>query len=171
MSNWTWEWAVILGFGPVVLFLVIPMTITYFVNKKEITADQQKREIEEVNQAVPFTSVPEAKKQALSGIVKIILGYSAYFVIVVPILVLLLGKIHYGPNIPYLIFLSATGIPWLACFVQSLMRAENQRLRLKASNLAPRASSIFTINGIVLVPFILLVMIAVVLRISNQILR
>ncbi len=171
MSNWTWEWAVILGFGPAVLFLIIPMTITYFVNKKEITADQKKREIEEIRRAEPFTDGSEANKQAFSGNIKIMFGYGAYFIIVVPILVLLLGKIHYGPNIPYLIFLSATGIPWLACFVQSLMRAENQRLRFKASNLSPRSPSIFSINGIVLVPFILLVMIAVVLRISNQVLR
>lgn len=171
MSNWTWEWAVILGFGPVILFLVIPMTITYFVNKIEITADQQKREIEEINKAIPFKDVPEAKQQALSGNVKIILGYGVYFVTVVPILVLMLGKIHYGPNIPYLIFLLATGIPWLACFVQSLMRAENQRLRFKASNLSPRSSSVFSINGIALIPFILLIMITVVLRISNLVLQ
>ena len=171
MSNWTWEWAVILGFGPVILFLIIPMTITYFVNKKEITADQKKREIEEINQALPFTDVSEAKEQALSGNVKIFLGYGVYFVAVVPVLVLLLGEIHYGPNIPYLIFLSATGIPWLACFVQSLMRAENQRLRFKASNLSPNSSSVFSINGIVLIPFVLIGVIAVVLSISNQVLR
>jgi hypothetical protein len=158
-------------FAPVILFLGIPLTISYFVNKKEFAADRKKREIDETRQAEPLAYVSEAKKQVFSGNIKIMLGYGAYFVSVVPVLVLLLGKIHYGPNVPYMIFLSATGIPWLACFVQSLMRAENQRLRLKATNLSPRSSSIFSIKGIVLVLFVLLVMIAVVLRISNQVLR
>jgi hypothetical protein len=158
-------------FAPVILFLVIPMTITYILNKKEITADQEKRAIEEIKQAVPFTDVSDAKRQALSGNVKIMLGYGAYFVTVVPVLVLLLGQIQYGPNIPYLIFLSATGLPWLARFVQSLMRAEKQRLRFKASDFSSNTSSLFSLNGIVLIPLILLGVIAVALRISNQVLR
>jgi hypothetical protein len=158
-------------FAPIILFLVVPVTITYFVNRKEITADQKKREIEEINQAIPFADVSEAKKQALSGNVKIILGYGAYFVTVVPVLVLLLGKIHYGPNIPYLIFLCATGIPWLVCFIQSLMRAEKQCLRIRASNTSTNPSSLFSINGIVVMPFILIGIITVALRISNQVLR
>jgi len=107
--------------------------------------DQKKRQIKEINQATPFTDVSEAKRQALSGNVKIILGYGIYFVSVVPILVLLLGKIQYGPNIPYLIFLFAVGIPWLVCFLQSLLRAEKQRVRFRASNFPSKPSSVFFI--------------------------
>jgi hypothetical protein len=158
-------------FAPAILFLIIPLTIMYFMYKKDFTVDQKKRYEEEIRQATPFTDIVEAKRHALSGSIKMILWYGSYFIIVVPILVSLFGNIHYGPNAPYLVLLLATGIPWLACFVQSMLMAEKQRLRLKASRLFSKPPSVFVINGIMIVPITLLVLIMVVIKISNKVLH
>jgi len=169
MSNWTWEWTILIAFGPVILFLIIPLTITYFVNKKEFKEAQVKRQIDGINQAIPFVNPLEAKSQALSGTRWIIFGYGAYFVIVVPTLVSMFGRIHYGPNLPYLVLLLATGIPWLACFVQSVLLSEKQRLRLQASKFSEPTSVFY--NRIMMAPLILLILIMVALKISNYVLH
>jgi len=157
--------------APSILFLILPLTIMYFMYKKDFTVDQKKRYEAEVRQATPFTDISEAKRHALSGTIKIVLWYGSYFIIVVPILVSLFGYIQFGPNAPYLVLLIATGIPWLACFLQSMLAAEKQRLRLQASKLSSKSPSVFVINGIMIVPVILLALIIIVLRISNQVLH
>jgi hypothetical protein len=158
-------------FAPAILFLIIPLTIMYFMYRKDFTVDQKKRYEEEIKLAIPFTNISEAKRHALSLSIKIILWYGSYFIIVIPILVFLFGNIQYGPNVPYLVLLIATGIPWLACFIQSMLISEKQRLRMQASELATKSPSVFMINGIMIIPVTLLVLILVVLRISNQVLH
>jgi hypothetical protein len=163
--------ALLVLFAAAMLFLIIPLTITYFMNKKQITEDQRKRQITEISQAKPFADIAEAKQHATSESRKIIWSYGAYFVIVVPILVYLFGKVQYGPNLPYLVVLAVTGIPWIACFLQSLLLAEKQRLRLQASSISAKPGSVYFVNGIMLAPGVLLALIVIVFRISNQVLR
>lgn|SRR5574341_1373418 len=158
-------------FAPTILFLIIPLTIMYFMYKKDFTVDQKKRYEEEIRKVSPFADITEAKRHALSGSIKMILWYGSYFIIVIPILVSLFGNIHYGPNAPYLVLLFATGIPWLACFLQSMIMAEKQRLRLQASELSSKPPSVFVINGIMMVPVALLILIMVVTNMLNKVLH
>jgi hypothetical protein len=153
-------------------FLVIflgSIALTLLLNKKEIKKDRKKRTEAEIKEAVPYSNIEQAKKQVVSENLRLMLWYGVYYVISIPTIVLFLGEIKYGPNLPYTIFLIVTGIPFLICFMQVILKVEKQRLRLLASGVPSKSLSFYLVNWIVLIPLIFVViLIPLLLKISKK---
>jgi hypothetical protein len=113
---------------------------------------------------------PDIKKSITSISRKnfhVLLWYLLYFIIIIPILVHFFGKIKYGPNIPYTLFLVMVGIPFLISFMHILVVVDNQRCRLIASGLSIKEGSMHVSKWILLTLSIMIFVISVILKLAN----
>jgi hypothetical protein len=95
--------------------------------------------------------------------------YLLYFIIVILALVHFLGKIEYGENLPYIIFLFLVGIPFLIAFVHVVSKVEDQSTRLVASGFSAGQATAHRMKWLLIIPGIMVLVIDITLQVANSI--
>ncbi len=117
----------------------------------------------------PYTDI----KKALASIAKenylVLTLYSFYYVVVIVVLVHFLGKIVYGPNMPYITFLVLVGLPFLIAFTHLLSKVGNQSIRLIDSGFTEKQATSYRLKWMLIITVTMLFVIDLTFHIANLI--
>jgi len=128
----------------------------------------EQQSFKQIKKAKPYADVQNASTYIDKKNFYILFWYILYFVIIIPILVHFFGKITYGPNLPYILLVILTGIPFLAAFIHIFAVTDRQRYRLIASGLSIDKGSEHVIKWMFLVTCITVLLVYYTLKLSNK---
>ena len=97
--------------------------------------------------------------------------YLLYFITMTIALVYFFGKIEYGENKPYILFLILIGIPFLIAFVHVISNVEDQSARLLASGFSVGQATAHRMKWLFIVPVLMVFVIDLTLQFANSTLR
>ena len=123
---------------------------------------------EQIKEAKPYTDVQISVISVSRKNYRILSLYVLYFIIIIPVLVHFFGKIEYGPNKPYTLFLIIVGIPFLIAFAHVFILIDNQRCRLIASGLSVAETSKHVGKWMLLFLCAMIFVIDIILKLSNK---
>lgn len=157
----------IAGLGVIVALIVVPKFLkkqakTYRLYGDPTTAEKEPE---------AYENLKTARREILRDNFKIMTWYGIYFLVAVPNIVHYFKGIRYGPNLPYVLFLLAVGIPFLICFIHVVSKADMQRSRLLATGANRKESSKFVINWILILPAVYVTEVQFLYKISNSLFR
>ncbi|GAM11783.1 hypothetical protein OR1_04101 [Geobacter sp. OR-1] len=115
-----------------------------------------------------FNSIEEAVRNVITSNLKSMIPYLLYFYFVINALVSNLGKIEYGDNRPYFIFLVFVGVPYVVCFIHFVLRIYFQEMIIKKSNFEKEKASALIFVITFSVPLIMLLYVQKVLHFANH---
>ena len=145
------------------LALIIGLWI-FFIGSKESC---EQKWSEELAAAKPYTDEQKSNTSISRENFHILSRYLLYFIIIIPILVHFLGKIKYGPNMPYTSFLVIVGIPFLIAFIHISAKVDHQRNRLMLSGISKENASIHVAKWMALAPGMMIFVIYIILKLAN----
>ncbi len=152
-----------------VIALCLGVLAYYFANRRRIISGELYATGENPPPPVPYESIEKAKSALIKENLKQLVGFGIYFLIVIIALNKIFGRIQYGPNLPYLVALTAVGLPFLACFCLIMTRIDKQRPRLLATGISEKETSRLVVRSIIYLPFTLVIIIKLGIRLSDMI--
>ena len=134
---------------------------------EKIKAHERLYRINRFRRTKSFNSIGEAVRSVITSNLKSMIPYLLYFFFVINALVSKLGKIEYGDNEPYFIFLVFVGIPYIACFIHFILRIYFQEMIIKKSNFEKEKANALIFATTFSVPLIMLLYVQKVLHFAN----
>jgi hypothetical protein len=119
--------------------------------------------------AEPYTIPKKANTIIAKKNFRTLSWYLLYFIIITFSLVHFLGKIEYGENLSYIVFLILVGIPFLIAFVHVIARVDDQSNRLLASGFSPGQATAHRMKWLLIVPGLMVLVIDITLQVANSI--
>lgn len=119
--------------------------------------------------AEPYTLPKNAYAIIAKENIRTLAWYLLYFIIVIITLVYFFGKIEYGENLPYIVFLILVGIPFLIAFVHVVSKVEEQSTRLVASGFSAGQATAHRMKWLLIIPGIMVLVIDIALQVANSI--
>jgi hypothetical protein len=141
--------------GLIILLLISALIFVFKINKDAA-------ELENACKQPNLTTI-----HFLSLCAKPLTYYLVYFNSAIFILVILLGRIQHGPNIPYLVFLVVVGIPYIMSFIQFYTLAARYRYRLLLAGQSLDQTSSLVSGLLFSVPIIYFALIWIILSVAN----
>lgn len=115
-----------------------------------------------------YHSISDAIRSISINNAKSMIPYMLYFLVAINILVSRYGKIEYGDNEPYFIFLVFVGIPFVACFIHFILKIYFHEMIITKSNLEKEKGNALIAATTFTVPLIMLLYVQKLLHLANQ---